>query len=62
MRWMAIIFEGQIAQRGGLAFFVGGKGVEMKRTFMVTFIALLFSATNVHEELHDRGGGLISFG
>ena len=31
----------------------------MKRTFMVTFIVLLFSATSVYAELHDRGGGLI---
>ena len=39
--------------------FFWGKGVEMKRTLIVFFTVLLFSATAVYAELHDRGGGLI---
>ena len=31
----------------------------MKRLFIAIFTVLLFSATGVYAELHDRGGGLI---
>jgi hypothetical protein len=41
------------------SFLLEERSGEMKRAFMVFFTVLLFSATGVYAELHDRGGGLI---
>jgi hypothetical protein len=59
MHCMVNILQAKLPEGVVWPFLFRGKGVEMKRTLVVLFTVLLFSATGVYAELHDRGGGLI---